>query len=226
VRVRSLLLSFVVVVALVTPASAYHQVPCGGEMGGHGSDPDFPTSSGNDTYTGTTGHNVWSGWGGNDIIRGAPYGSKGQDAGDTLCGDNGSGNDGVDHMWGYAGADKLLGGPKGDYIHGGPGNDDVYAHAGNDSVVGSTGDDLLSGNDGVDEVQGDDGADRIYGDAHDDKLYGGAGNDYFNGGTGTDTCYGNAGNDSFVNCETSVQGSVNGQTLVKLLGPIGLRPSI
>jgi Ca2+-binding RTX toxin-like protein len=211
------LLSFALVALLITPATAYHQVPCAGELGGHGSDPDFPTSSGNDTYNGTTGHNVWSGWGGDDTIRGAPAANKGQDTGDTLCGDNGSGNHGRDFMWGYAGHDKLLGGPKGDYMHGGPGNDDIYAHSGNDSVVGSTGTDLLSGNDGDDEVQGDDGADNVYGDAGTDTLYGGAGNDYLNGGSGTDTCYGNAGNDTILNCETSVQGSIQGGTVVRIV---------
>jgi len=213
------------ILAVLSPAGAYHNtVWCLGEQGGHGSDPinDF---GGNDTYNGTTGANVWSGWNGQDTIRGAPAANKAQDGNDNLCGDGGvQGEPGIDHIWGYAGHDELAGGKKGDFLHGGPGNDDIYGNDGNDDGIGSTGDDLLSGANGNDDFQGDDGADRVYGDAGDDTLYGGNGNDYVNGGPGTDKCYGGAGTDSFLNCETAVQGSVGQSGVMKILRMLGLRP--
>lgn len=84
----------------------------------------------------------------------------------------------------------------GNYMFGGAGNDSLSSGSGNDAIDGGAGNDVLNGGEGNDYVSGGDGNDTVLGSGGDDHLYGGNGNDTVDGGTGLNQLYGGAGDDT------------------------------
>jgi Ca2+-binding RTX toxin-like protein len=148
-----------------TPANATST--CFGDSGPDG-------TSGNDTFNNpTTGHDVWSGLGGDDS-------ADGQQGNDFLCG-NGDG-DGTNSA------------PGGGYWLGGSDNDKLGGGDGHDILKGEGGDDTLEGGNGADVLWGMDQNDFLDGgnDLDNDDIHAGAGND--------DTCV-VVSNDTYWNSE-------------------------
>ena len=174
---------FVASVSFTERANAYHSYPCGGEMGTHGDN----IQTGPDYWEGTQYHDVYSGLGGHDTIKGSKPEFASTDADDNLCGDGTSSPEyyGEDNISGMAGGDRIYGEEAGDFITAGPGHDTIHAGKGNDNAAGNEGNDSFYGGDG------------------NDKLYGYGGSDSFDCGAGTDIVYAGAGIDTHLsNCET------------------------
>lgn len=124
---------------------------CFGESGPDG-------TSGNDTFGGaTSGHDVWSGLGGDDS-------ADGQQGHDYLCGDAGA--DGTNSA---PGGGYWLGGSDEDKLLGGGGHDILKGEGGGDTVLGGVQDDVLYGMDQDDYLDGGDDLDV-------DDIHAGAGN--------------------------------------------------
>jgi Ca2+-binding RTX toxin-like protein len=157
----------------------------------------------NDSFVGTSGHDVMGTGGGNDSVVGAPPSNPNNDTYDYMCLDQ---ND--DSAAGYAGNDKIDMGPGVDHASGGPGGDTIILGIGNDMwATGDAGNDTISGNGGDDGLcsgcglHGNDGNDTIQGGDGNDRLYGDNGADTLNGGAGQDVCHGTRGIDTFTSCE-------------------------
>ncbi len=142
--------------------------------------------NGNDTFTGTSAHEVVYAVGGNDIIN------------------VGAGNDrvyagtGNDQVRGGSGADLLYGEEGDDRLWGDDGNDTLYGQDGLDTLWGGVGNDTLSGGNQADTLYGEVGDDSLNGGGDNDTLIGGDGNDVLNGGSYTDILTGGLGRDTFV----------------------------
>jgi Ca2+-binding RTX toxin-like protein len=127
----------------------------------------------------------------------------GSDAyGDQLTGDDRAnrlfGLGGNDALSGWAGDDVLVGGVGDDTLYGGDGDDALAGEDGVDRLEGGLGKDLLSGGTGNDTLLGQADDDQLTGDDGDDTLYGGDGLDTLGGGAGADILYGEAGDDKLV----------------------------
>ena len=109
----------------------------------------FNGGLGDDTITGSTGH---------DLIYG---------------------NQNADRLVGADGDDTVFGGRGEDHIFGVLGTDVIYGNQESDSLDGGWGDDSLYGGQGNDLIYGQEGHDRIDGNRGDDTLYGNAGQDLF-----------------------------------------------
>lgn len=159
--------------------------------------------TGDQTFTGTPGPDVFYGYAGNDTFLASG---------------------GVNAYHGGYGADVFKAGPTYEEFHGGAGIDTAdYAtfqngitvdlHStdsqhitgvkwdlleGVENVRGSKGADTLVGDDGVNTLKGEGGNDHLDGAGGDDFLLGDGGDDVLNGGTGFDTLAGGAGHDTFV----------------------------
>ena len=94
---------------------------------------------------------------------------------------SGAGND---TLSGAAGDDLLIGGTGVDNISGGIGNDQLQGGVDNDNLGGGDGNDELDGGDGNDDLGGDDGNDVLYGNAGNDLLHGDGGSDTYQLGLG------------------------------------------
>lgn len=140
---------------------------------------------------------------GNDIT--------GTDHKDTIFGRGGddtiSGGGGNDKLFGGSGNDTLDGGSGNDYLNGsrgndvlngGSGNDHIDGRSGNDTINGGDGYDLIHGGSGHDVIYGGAGNDRLFGQSGNDKIYGGSGNDSIDGGSGDDTLDGGSGSDKLL----------------------------
>ena len=128
-----------------------------------------------------------------EIVKGSALGDQltGSDNNDELYG-----LDGKDTLNGEGGNDKLYGGNGDDTLNGGTGADELYGNAGADTLNGDAGADTLNGNDGDDTLNGGADADQLYGNDGIDTLNGGTGEDTLYGGKGNDFLYGNDGNDT------------------------------
>jgi len=143
-----------------------------------------------------------------DVIRGFNGVSTienvvGSDAyGDQLTGDDRAnrlfGLGGNDTLSGLTGDDVLVGGAGDDTLYAGDGDDALAGEDGVDRLEGGLGKDLLSGGAGADTLLGQAGDDQVTGDDGDDTLYGGDGLDTLGGGAGVDVLYGEAGDDKLV----------------------------
>ncbi|WP_158287789.1 calcium-binding protein [Falsiroseomonas bella] len=102
----------------------------------------------------------------------------------------GTGNDGMNFLFGNSLDNRLMGRGGFDQLDGGAGNDSLFGEAGNDVLYGGGGNDRLAGGDGNDTVRGEEGADRLIGGNGNDSLIGGAGPDTLVGGAGADTLRG------------------------------------
>ncbi len=123
--------------------------------------------------------------------------TKGNEADDTLNGDNGD-----DTIRGFKGDDTLNGGGGDDVMKGGRGDDTLNGGAGNDTLWGWIGNDTLNGGAGNDILRGGHGNDTLNGGAGDDVLRGGPGSDTLTGGDGDDTfVYAGKGNDTIKDFE-------------------------
>lgn len=137
--------------------------------------------------------------------------------GDNLTGDNGVnrifGNNGDDVLYGEGGQDRLFGGNGNDTVYGGDAQDDVQGGDGNDTLYGNIGNDKLIGNDGDDVLFGGNDNDFLSGGDGDDRMIGGNGNDRMFGGEGADEFIGNLGTD-----RADYSTSANGVTLSLIAG--------
>lgn len=82
--------------------------------------------------------------------------------------------------------DQSFSNDQGDQLSGGDGNDILFGQGGNDTLNGDAGNDLLFGGSGNDTLNGGLGNDILTGGDGDDILIGGAGNDTLTGGSGSD----------------------------------------
>jgi Ca2+-binding RTX toxin-like protein len=118
----------------------------------------FGSDKAADSMTGGTEDVSFSGFGGNDTLRGG---------------------DGVDTLYGGVGDDRLDGGDGNDAFLGGEAGDDI--------ISGGNGDDIADGGANNDAIRGDAGNDNLSGGTGNDQLQGGSGEDRLDGGTGVDT---------------------------------------
>ncbi|NVJ97111.1 MAG: beta-propeller fold lactonase family protein [Alphaproteobacteria bacterium] len=141
-------------------------------FGGNGEDSLYGQEA--DTFTETSGNQIWAG-DGDDLV----FGAAGSDQlGGGLGHDNIQGNDGADIIYaGQTGDDTLSGGAGADKIFGGADNDVISGNTGSDTLYGGAGDDILYGNDGNDTLYGGEGDDTLRGSRGDDVLRPGGGND-------------------------------------------------
>lgn len=108
-----------------------------------------PSTSGDDSFGGTSGR---------DVVRAG---------------------DGNDRLAGLAGRDLLVGGLGDDRLDGGDDDDILFGDAGRDTLLGGAGNDTLDGGAGVDQIDGGAGNDRLtidwmdvaLGGAGDDRIY-------------------------------------------------------
>jgi serine protease len=119
-------------------------------------------STGNDVLSGTGADDVIFGGSGSDVIRA-------KDREDLICAGSGS-----------------------DRINAESGDDEIYAGDGADLVQGSAGNDRLFGNEGDDELAGRSG---------NDELDGGPGSDTLRGGPGSDLCTNDSSDPGATECE-------------------------
>ncbi|WP_296762323.1 calcium-binding protein [Sediminimonas sp.] len=118
-------------------------------MFGSKSNPDAPSSDGEQVMTGSTGDDVIDANNGNDTV----FGGDGNDliAGgidnDVLHGESGD-----DMIWGGDGDDTLNGGLGNDYLHGGRGDDSLNGGEGHDTLFSGEGNDTLEGGGGEDAI--------------------------------------------------------------------------
>jgi hypothetical protein len=145
-----------------------------------------------DRLVGTSGNDVFYGYGGNDSIDGRGgrdviYAGPGMD---LITGGTGS-----DRLYGGGGADRLIGGRGKDVLRGGAGSDALLGSRGRDVIYGAAGREVINGGKGRDVIYGGPGADRIAGGAGDDVLFGGLGRDWIGGGRGNDVLVGGRGTD-------------------------------
>ncbi len=107
-------------------------------------------------------------------------------------------------------ADTLYGHDSaGDDISGFDGSDTIYGLAGADSIVGGNGNDLIFGGRGDDTSHGGNNNDRIYGDFGDDEQFGDAGADLIYSGVGSDLMDGGAGSDTAYYSSEKVAAIIN-----------------
>ncbi|MEM6564986.1 MAG: calcium-binding protein [Pseudomonadota bacterium] len=139
---------------------------------------------GDDTLTGSAGHDTLAGGTGDDTLNGGS-------GSDEMHGD-----DGDDQLSGGSEADELHGGDGDDDLRGGSADDMLYGDQGDDALSGGSGDDIAYGGIGEDELSGGSGNDQLSGGDGQDRLDGGSGNDILDGGTGNDHIDGGSGNDS------------------------------
>lgn len=124
-----------------------------------------------------------------------------------------SGNDGLNHLHGFAGDDILFGRGGNDWVNGGMGNDILEGGEGNDILIGDDGEDAVSyffatagvhvdlsdtglqntGGAGSDVISS---VENIIGSFHDDWLVGDEGGNRLTGGAGEDILVGGEGADS------------------------------
>jgi Ca2+-binding RTX toxin-like protein len=139
------------------------------------------------------------------------------------AGDNITGGEGGDWIFGEDGNDELHGDEGRDFIWGTRGSDVIYGNDGNDDLYGGTGNDRMFGNDGADLVKGEADNDVMFGDdgevylvpnkrtlnydliktvspttVGDDFMNGDVGDDILLGGPGKDTMNGGDGNDYLI----------------------------
>lgn len=128
-----------------------------------------------------------------DRIDGTP---EGDDFSGTEQQDFLYGNYGDDRIDGLGGDDIIEGGFGDDLIFGGNGDDDLAAGHGTDVIHGGDGNDIIEGLSGENTVFGDDGNDTINVGGSNSLAHGGIGNDTINIGGSNSFAYGGIGDDS------------------------------
>lgn len=153
-------------------------------------------TEGDDTLTGSLGHDDINALGGDDRILGL-------EGDDTLNAGEGDdfvvGGEGADDINAGAGSDHIWAGDGdlgNDTIDGGEGHDIMGGGAGDDSLVGGEGNDTAFGGSGADTLDLGTGQDVAWAGDGNDSLSGGDDDDIFGGGTGNDTLSGDLGNDT------------------------------
>ena len=157
---------------------------------------------GNDILCGDAGKNQLSGGWGDDyllitdddtplVVDVAATGGAGND---TIIGGGGAdvfnpgtGQAGIDVVYGMGSDDRYAAGSQGGWFFGGNGNDTIVGGPGGDLLDGEGGDDLIVGGEGSDSLVGGPGNDRIDGEGGSDTVRGGDGNDTLSGGAGVGT---------------------------------------
>ncbi len=114
----------------------------------------------------------------------------------TSKGDDVSGDDNPNILFGLGGADTISGGGGNDTIYGGDGRDNLFGDGGDDQIFGDGANDLIEGNAGNDDLFGDNGMDTIYGNTGNDFISGGNGPDILRGGADNDHILGGRDNDN------------------------------
>ncbi|SMC53415.1 beta strand repeat-containing protein [Primorskyibacter flagellatus] len=109
--------------------------------------------------------------------------------GSATYGDNLTGDNNANMIYGYGGNDTMNAGGGNDSLFGGNGMDQLYGGLGDDSILGSGGNDTVSGQGGNDWLEGGAANDGVYGGANNDTLLGGTGNDTLAGGDGFDLAH-------------------------------------
>ncbi len=139
--------------------------------------------SGADVVTGSSGSDVFFGYGGTDemVMRGGN--------------DSAFGGVGADLLSGGPGHDLCVGESGWDTLRGGDGNDGLFGEGGNDTLLGGEGNDFADGGTGVDSLVGGDGEDWLDGSGGSDTLNGGRNGDILEGGGGKDRLEGRGGGD-------------------------------
>lgn len=172
--------------------------------------------SGDDTFRGSDGRDLFDGGPGDDEALGRDGDDilLGGDGRDTLAGGFGDdllfGEGDVDRLKGDFGNDEIYGDGGSDRIHGGFGDDYIEAGSGADKVWGGGGNDFINGMGGQDRLYGGSGDDTIQGSHQSDRIYGNAGKDILRGAAGKDTLDGQAGDDELFggdNSDTLIGGS-------------------